>query len=222
MDSIYCSDDEYKDLAQNIDDLVQQAENLSHSNAKELVFSLLQSLDLLHREGLSRLMDLIEQENPDLKEKMDDDFTIKTLFGLYDLVEHDLIEKETENGQAPEAFNPDTGTVSLDDNKKPIWMPGGNIHKMQSKQLYGQNFEGEKILMCKVDDEVFVVQNSCLDSILPLEFGKIDGHQIVCPWHECRYDLRTGELQANPDYKLNTYPVKMDESGDFKIGFNIN
>lgn len=220
MESIYCSDDEYRGLTQNIDQLVQDAENLSHSEAKELVFSLLQSLDLLHREGLTRLFQLIEKEHPDFKEKMKQDFTIKTLFGLYDLFEHEMINESEENGQLSHSFKPAESSFMMQE-KQPIWMPGGNVHKMQSKQLYGQNFEGEKILMCKVNGEVYVVQNSCLDSILPLEFGKVEDHDLVCPWHGCRYDLRTGKLEGSPNLKLKTYPVEMEDDGKFKIGFNI-
>lgn len=215
----FYTDEEYQELTQQVDKIIREAEELPYPNVRDLILSLLQTLDLLHREGLSRLMDIVEQDYPDLKDKMKDDFGIKTLFSLYDLLENELMEEEKQSKGLPEkAFIPiEEVTVMA---KRPIWIPAGNINELEPEKLYVENLDGNNVLLCKKEGELFAMEAHCIDSVLTLEVGKLDGYHVVCPWHHCRYDLRTGELEGT-DLSLDTFPTEIDDNGNFSVGFNI-
>ncbi len=48
----------------------------------------------------------------------------------------------------------------------------------------------------------------------PLGEGTLDGEELVCPWHEGRYNVATGEANPDTDWvrDIKTFPVKV-ESG---------
>jgi nitrite reductase/ring-hydroxylating ferredoxin subunit len=55
------------------------------------------------------------------------------------------------------------------------------------------------VLLARVGDEVFALRNACGESPLPLDFSALDGTELRCSWHGCRYDVRTGRRLDRPD-----------------------
>ena len=41
--------------------------------------------------------------------------------------------------------------------------------------------------------------------------GALDGQAVLCPWHAWSWDVTTGENTANPELKIPTYPVKVED-----------
>jgi 3-phenylpropionate/trans-cinnamate dioxygenase ferredoxin subunit len=41
--------------------------------------------------------------------------------------------------------------------------------------------------------------------------GSIDGDFVVCPCHEWRFNLETGEYENDPEYVLATYQFKIND-----------
>ena len=63
----------------------------------------------------------------------------------------------------------------------------------------------------------------CLDGLCtheggPLGEGSLDGRYLVCPWHEGRYDVSTGEADPETDWvtDIETFSLKRD-GGDLYI-----
>ena len=49
------------------------------------------------------------------------------------------------------------------------------------------------------DGEYFAVSRRCRHQLADLSDGSIDADGcLVCPWHQSRYDVRTGEMVAGP------------------------
>ena len=49
------------------------------------------------------------------------------------------------------------------------------------------------------DDRYFAVSRRCRHQLADLAEGTIDADGcLVCPWHQSRYDVRTGEMVAGP------------------------
>ena len=71
-----------------------------------------------------------------------------------------------------------------------VWADAGNVAALKNRQLYPKELAGENVLLCKIDQKVYALRNACLDSVLPMQFGTVDGYHLVCPWHDCRYDIR--------------------------------
>ncbi|MBA2783447.1 MAG: hypothetical protein H0T74_11120, partial [Rubrobacteraceae bacterium] len=45
--------------------------------------------------------------------------------------------------------------------------------------------------------------------------GRVEGTTLVCPWHGCRYDLRTGRRE-DAEGKLSVLPVAVQD-GEVKV-----
>ena len=55
------------------------------------------------------------------------------------------------------------------------------------------------ILVARVGDDFHAVRNACGESPLPFDFSTLDGTELRCSWHGCRYDIRTGHRLDRPD-----------------------
>lgn len=224
MNHVHYSDNQYHDLALKTQQLIDEAEKLPESYSKELVFTMLENFDMLHREALSRLLKIIEEKSPQLRAEMENDFAVQSIFTLYDLFEDGLVSRKVGPIQidklTPVAFKRAEGET---ENKirMPIWIPAGKKSELEPGQIYFKEFEGVKVLICTVKDELFAYQSNCPGSILSMEFGKIENGNLICPWHGCIYDLRTGIKAGDEDTKLKRYPVTLKEDGNFMVGFNI-
>ena len=216
---IHLTDAEYEQVTLRVRELIDQLEELPYPNVRDDVFDLLQGFDALHREALARLLQLIVSEAPSLIPQVEEDFVIRTLLILYDF----LPQEAEPNASLPQngGFVPLDQVGLLEEIRMPIWMPGGHLSDLEPGTLRSKKFEGVSVLLCRIEDEVFALQNACLGSILTLEQGRLEGYTLVCPWHDCHYDVRSGELQGGSGQKVQTFPVEVGAQGRFSVGFNI-
>lgn len=70
---------------------------------------------------------------------------------------------------------------------------------------------GRNIALFKVNDEYYAVANTCLHRGGPLGEGELDGHQVTCPWHGWKFDVRDGSFTVIPTLKVKTYQVKQED-----------
>jgi 3-phenylpropionate/trans-cinnamate dioxygenase ferredoxin component len=75
--------------------------------------------------------------------------------------------------------------------------------------------DGHGVLLANVDGEFLAVSNQCGDSPLPLQFSTLQGAELRCSWHGCRYDLRSGHRLDGPE-RLTVFSVSV-ESGDVRM-----
>ena len=70
---------------------------------------------------------------------------------------------------------------------------------------------GEKVALCNVDGEIFAVANLCTHDGGPLGEGELVDHQVECPRHGARFDVRSGAVRALPAVlPIPTYEVKVE------------
>ncbi|MGI9544557.1 MAG: Rieske (2Fe-2S) protein, partial [Cyclobacteriaceae bacterium] len=191
-----------------------QAENLPYPEARELSTSLLQHFDLVHREAIARMTKYLQSMAPQLFEEMQSDFTIKTLWQLYDILEEEVPNVDTAN-PPPLGFVPEHELGIL----TPIikWEPLEESKNVESGQIYCKEVRGNNILYCQLGNEVFAIKNACVDSILPLDQGKLEGKYVVCPWHGCKYDVTNGQMEDRPEVAQISYPTRLADSGKIEI-----
>ncbi len=78
--------EEFQAIAEHLDGLVQEFENLPYPEVRRKVFDLLQSVDALHREGLHRLVDFLhDHDQGEWVDRAAEEPIVRTLFTLYDL-----------------------------------------------------------------------------------------------------------------------------------------
>ena len=70
--------------------------------------------------------------------------------------------------------------------------------------------KGKPIALFNVDGKFFAVDNTCTHKGGPLAEGIISGHEVTCPWHGARFDVRTGEVVGPPAQKaVARYAVRV-------------
>ncbi|MCB0487921.1 MAG: Rieske (2Fe-2S) protein [Cyclobacteriaceae bacterium] len=76
----------------------------------------------------------------------------------------------------------------------------------------------QRICLARIENEFFAIEDKCSHNGESLSKGKTNYvGEVVCPWHGYRFNLRTGRESGERSRDLETYPVKVDESG-FYIG----
>ncbi|GAB4436767.1 MAG: hypothetical protein Kow0031_18540 [Anaerolineae bacterium] len=214
----FFTDEDYGELTLHIQERLDQLQQLPHPQVRDAMFDLLNSIDMMHREAFVRLLLLIQRDAPEVQSRLEADVVIRSVLALYELLPDDSPPVEP---PAPGTFIP-LDAISVSPRlKEPIWIPGGHVNDLPPGSLRAQKFEDVEVLLCNVGGEIFAYRNACLDSILPLSSGTLDGAILTCPWHGCRYDARTGEIQNSSGLKLERYPVRLLDSGKFTVGFNI-
>ena len=212
------TDADFAELADHIQSLLARFNNLPAGDVKEDVFELLNSFDLLHREVFARWLELMERQAPHLLLALEQDFAIQTLLMLYGFIPEETVPTRPDSSVSFIPLDQLTVSPGL---KQPIWLPGGHIDDIPPGTMAAKTFEDVRVLLCHIDGQLHAYHNGCIDSILPLDRGRLDGYMLTCPWHDCQYDLRTGEIQNGSGLKLEQYPVKVGEDGRFTVGFNI-
>jgi nitrite reductase/ring-hydroxylating ferredoxin subunit/ferredoxin-thioredoxin reductase catalytic subunit len=66
------------------------------------------------------------------------------------------------------------------------------------------------IAVVRVGDDVFALSNVCRHAFAPLADGFVEGHELVCPWHGWRYDVRKGTTD-HPNADVRTYPAAVHD-----------
>lgn len=70
---------------------------------------------------------------------------------------------------------------------------------------------GKEIALCHVDGEFYAIDDVCTHDGGPLGEGFIEDHQIECPRHGARFDVKTGKALTLPAVMpVNSYPVQVE------------
>ncbi len=105
-----------------------------------------------------------------------------------------------------------SGLVQLGINRgrQPVYVTVSVREDVVAGQLVPVEAEGQSVLLVEVEDEVYAVKNRCGDSPLPLQHSELDGAELKCSWHGCRYDVRTGERLGGLGDRLQIFPVRVE------------
>lgn len=75
---------------------------------------------------------------------------------------------------------------------------------------------GKRICLAIHNDTFYAVQDRCTHNGESLSKGAINYlGEVICPWHNYRFDLQTGRESNSRSADLIIYPVKIDERGFF-------
>lgn len=66
------------------------------------------------------------------------------------------------------------------------------------------------------NNSFYAVQDRCTHNSESLSKGSVNYlGEIICPWHNYRFDLESGKECASRSAELITYPVRIKEDGFF-------
>jgi 3-phenylpropionate/trans-cinnamate dioxygenase ferredoxin subunit len=68
-----------------------------------------------------------------------------------------------------------------------------------------------EIAVCKVDGELFAVENICTHDEGALDQGELIGCEVECPLHGARFDLRSGNVTEGPAIlPVDTFAIRVE------------
>ncbi|NBT59624.1 Rieske (2Fe-2S) protein [bacterium] len=71
--------------------------------------------------------------------------------------------------------------------------------------------QGKMIAVFHTFQGWFALDERCSHRGGPLSEGKVDNHQVTCPWHQARFDLRSGQCLSNQKLStLRSYKVVLE------------
>ncbi len=82
-------------------------------------------------------------------------------------------------------------------------------NKLQEGSLKLVTIERIPVLLVKASGQIFAIDNRCPHMSCGLSGGSLDGYVIVCPCHDWRFDLRTGEYEEAKEMKLTKFEWKI-------------
>lgn len=76
----------------------------------------------------------------------------------------------------------------------------------------------DPVVILNINGEYFAIDDICTHDQGPLGDGEIEDHQIVCPRHGARFDIRTGKVLTLPAVRgVSSYPIRVVD-GMIEIG----
>jgi nitrite reductase/ring-hydroxylating ferredoxin subunit len=71
-----------------------------------------------------------------------------------------------------------------------------------------------KVLVCRVGDEYFAIENFCPHATVPLSRGRLDDCVLECPFHGGKLDVRSGRPVQHPIRRpVATFAVRQVDGG---------
>ena len=78
-------------------------------------------------------------------------------------------------------------------------------------EMISVDVDGEQVLLCNVEGDLFAVRDECTHECFPLSEGTLKGRSVACLLHGARFDVKTGEVLALPAYEaVTTYEVRVE------------
>ena len=96
--------------------------------------------------------------------------------------------------EEPQADN--SGLLQIEVLKRPVFADAGQLSDLVEGKLRVVEVDGMSILIAEVGGEPYAFKNGCPmdpDRLMPLDGAHLSGAVIVCPWHNCAYDARSGK-----------------------------
>jgi len=91
------------------------------------------------------------------------------------------------------------------------WVDALSADELPTDDVIGVMIAGRDIALYTVGDAVYATDNTCTHGQARLCDGFLDGHEIECPLHQGKFDVRNGKPTCEPVTEaLRSYPVKVD------------
>ena len=184
-----------------IEDLERVLEELEaatddRSEAARLLTPLLE----LHREGLRRMVEILQQRgHGELVDEWMADPMVGSLLRGYGL--GTAPTPVSRNNMVPlEAL---AASGKADSRSVPVLYQ----FELRHGDFFKVQFFDEELLLCNVEGRPFAFKNRCPESGAPLQESELREFTITCPCHHSVYDLRTGSNTTSDGPKLEIMHV---------------
>ena len=70
--------------------------------------------------------------------------------------------------------------------------------------------DGQDVAVFNKGGQFFAMENTCIHKGGSLGDGSLDDETVTCPLHGWQYNVTNGECLMQPDTKLQTFPVTVE------------
>lgn len=230
------TEDVFRGAASRLDHLVSEIEALPSPGIQAQFLDLLQTIDALHRAGLSRMVTILrEHDHEEWLERVAADSVVHGLLELYDLLPAGALRDTAAAGGeevlrepastllheraastpagTPSGFIPlsQIGRAPARSNRRPGFQQVARLEDLPAGAMHEVDVDGVRVLIANVDGEVYAVRNACPGSAAPLSLGSFAPPIVICPWHNDAFDIRTGQrVDGQPGPPLELLPLQLD------------
>lgn len=93
----------------------------------------------------------------------------------------------------------------------PDWVDALSTEDLPTDDVIGINVAGRDIALYTIGDAVYATDNICTHGQARLCDGFLEGHEIECPIHQGKFDVRDGKPTCEPVTEaVRSYPVRID------------
>jgi naphthalene 1,2-dioxygenase system ferredoxin subunit len=101
------------------------------------------------------------------------------------------------------------------------WIDAMSTDELPQDDAWPVTVAGREIAVYTVGGEVYASDNLCTHGNARLCDGFLEGHEIECPLHQGRFDVRDGRPLCDPvTAPLRVYPVRI-EGGRVLVGIPL-
>ncbi len=91
------------------------------------------------------------------------------------------------------------------------WIVLTSADEVPDDDVIGIDIAGKSIALYRVDGEIYATDNICTHGNARLCDGFLEGHEIECPLHQGKFDIRNGKAMCAPlTEDIRNYPVKIE------------
>ena len=91
------------------------------------------------------------------------------------------------------------------------WTDAAAVGDVPEVDVVGMIVAGRDMALYNAGGEIFATDNICTHGHARLCEGFLDGHEIECPLHQGKFDVRTGQPTCAPVTEaIRSYPVKIE------------
>ena len=102
-----------------------------------------------------------------------------------------------------------------------VFTPVCSTEELPAGERLFLEVDDQTIVLLNHEGEYYAVADLCTHDDGPLGEGEIENHEIICPRHGARFDIRTGEVLALPAITdIPAYPTRVVD-GMIEIGFSV-
>lgn len=108
----------------------------------------------------------------------------------------------------------------IDPEKCTFFEVAGTSELSPGERLFVE-ISGEFLVLFNLGGDYYAIADLCSHDDGPLGDGEVEDHQIICPRHGARFDLRTGEALTFPAVEdIPAYPVRVRD-GFIEVGIPV-
>ncbi|BEP52277.1 non-heme iron oxygenase ferredoxin subunit [Variovorax paradoxus] len=91
------------------------------------------------------------------------------------------------------------------------WTEAAAVDEVPADDVVGMQVGGRDIALYNVDGQIYATDNVCTHGHARLCEGFLEGHEIECPLHQGKFDVRNGKPICAPVTEaIRSYPVRIE------------